>query len=215
MNPTLIALIAFLLYVATAFGLRSWLQFRRTGDTGFRGVSGRPGSLEWLGGVAFIAALAGFLVGMVIDLVEVLPFLHPELGQASVRVTGSVLAAVGIAGCIAAQLRMGDEWRIGVAADERTALVTGGMFRYVRNPIFSFMGMAALGLTLVVPNAVTLISLLLLLLAVELQVRFVEEPYLARVHGADWDRYAAQTGRFVPGVGRTRSMPRAETSRIG
>ena len=27
------------------FGLRTWIHARRTGDTGFRGISGRPGSL--------------------------------------------------------------------------------------------------------------------------------------------------------------------------
>ena len=45
--------------------LRTWLQRRRTGDTDFRGISGRLGSLEWLAGVAFVLALlAGVLAAL-------------------------------------------------------------------------------------------------------------------------------------------------------
>lgn len=42
------------------------------------------------------------------------------------------------------------------------------------------------------------------LLAIEIQVRWAEEPYLQRVHGSEWREYAARTGRFVPGLGRVR-----------
>ncbi len=40
-----------------------------------------------------------------------------------------------------------------------------------------------------------------LFLALQLQVRVVEEPYLQRVHGSSYAGYAAATGRFVPRVG--------------
>ena len=33
-----------------------------------------------------------------------------------------------------------------------------------------------------------------------MQVRFVEEPYLERVHGDDYRRYTERTGRFIPGL---------------
>lgn len=47
------ALLLFVVYLAAGFGLRTWLHVRRTGDTGFRGLSGRPaapsGGLEHQG----------------------------------------------------------------------------------------------------------------------------------------------------------------------
>ncbi len=45
----------------------------------------------------------------------------------------------------------------------------------------------------------------LLLTTIELQVRIVEEPYLTRVHGPDYQAYLASTGRFAPGIGRARA----------
>jgi protein-S-isoprenylcysteine O-methyltransferase Ste14 len=96
---------------------------------------------------------------------------------------------------------MGTSWRIGVDPAERTALVTSGPFALVRNPIFAAMLPTALGLTLLVPSWVAIAGLLGLLVALELQVRVVEEPYLLRAHGEKYAGYAARVGRFVPGMG--------------
>ena len=53
-----IALALFAAFAALGFGWRSWEQHRRTGSTGFRGISGRLGSAEWFAGVGFVDALA-------------------------------------------------------------------------------------------------------------------------------------------------------------
>ena len=59
-----------------------------------------------------------------------------------------------------------------------------------------------LGLALAAPNVLSVLALVALLIALELQVRLVEEPYLTRVHGTSYRDYASRTGRFVPGWGR-------------
>ncbi|GFG50968.1 hypothetical protein MAGR_24090 [Mycolicibacterium agri] len=43
----IVALALFATFAVLGFGWRSWLQYRRTGSTGFRGISGRVGSVEW------------------------------------------------------------------------------------------------------------------------------------------------------------------------
>ncbi|HWY01300.1 MAG TPA: isoprenylcysteine carboxylmethyltransferase family protein, partial [Mycobacterium sp.] len=52
-----IALVLFAVFGVLGFGWRSWLQYRRTGSSGFRGTSGRIGSTEWIAGVGFVVAL--------------------------------------------------------------------------------------------------------------------------------------------------------------
>ncbi|MDQ2638478.1 MAG: isoprenylcysteine carboxylmethyltransferase family protein, partial [Actinomycetota bacterium] len=42
-----VALALFAVFALLGFGWRSWVQRRRTGSTGFRGISGQPGSVEW------------------------------------------------------------------------------------------------------------------------------------------------------------------------
>lgn len=193
------------LYLATAFGLRTVIQVRRTGSTGFHGIGGRPGSPEWLAGVGFALAL---VVGVAAPVLTLLDAVEPVemLDDRALQVLGGVLAVLGIAATLSAQVAMGNSWRIGVDPGERTELVTTGPFAVVRNPIFSAMLPTSLGLVLLVPNPVAIAGLVMLGVALELQVRVVEEPHLLRVHGETYARYAAEVGRFIPGVGRLPPM---------
>jgi protein-S-isoprenylcysteine O-methyltransferase Ste14 len=201
---TTLAIILYIVYLALAFGLRTVIQVRATGSTGFHGIGGRPLSPEWLAGVGFALALTLGIAAPVLaitDVVEPIGALDGPLAHA----IGITLAVLGIAGTLYAQFAMGTSWRIGVDPDERTDLVTSGPFALVRNPIFAAMLPTALGLTLMVPSVVAIVGLLGLLVALELQVRVVEEPYLIRAHGETYTDYAASAGRFVPGVGRLRT----------
>ena len=58
------------------------------------------------------------------------------------------------------------------------------------------------GLAALLPNLLSVAAFASLLLAVELQVRFIEEPYLRRAHGDAYASYCRRVGRFVPGIGR-------------
>jgi len=196
-----LALILYIIYLALAFGLRTWLQWRSTGSTGFHGVGGRPGSAEWLAGVGFVVAL---VLGASAPVLALLDAVEPidALNESGVHIVGVVLALAGIALTLYAQIAMGNSWRIGVDESERTELVTEGPFALVRNPIFSAMIPTALGLTLMVPSIVALVGFVALVIALELQVRVVEEPYLQRAQGETYKQYASRTGRFVPGIGR-------------
>jgi protein-S-isoprenylcysteine O-methyltransferase Ste14 len=196
------ALLLYLLWFLLAFGLRTLVQLRRPGDTGWRarGLPGRTGSVEWWAGLLFVVALIVGVGAPMADLAGLEPF--AALDRRGVAASGIGIASAGVLLTLLAQLSMGDSWRIGVDVSERTELVTDGAFRVVRNPIFSAMLVTAVGLALMVPNAVALAGLAALIVALELQVRGAEEPYLLRVHGPRYAAYARRVGRFVPRLGR-------------
>ena len=189
-------------WLLSAFGLRTLIQRRRTGDSGFRGLSGTPGSASWWAGVLFVVALLGSVAAPAATLAG-LPVLIDDIP--AVYGIGAAIAMLGVAGTLTAQQAMGASWRVGVDHAERTALVSDGPFAHIRNPIFTTMAVTGLGLTLMVPNVLALACLAALIIAVELQVRVVEEPYLRAVHGPTYLHYAATAGRFVPGIGRERT----------
>lgn len=197
-----LALVLGLVYLALAFGLRSVVQRRRTGSTGFRGISGRPGSAEWLGGALFVVALVVSVAAPVLAAAGVVPPVD-ALTATWAGLAGAVVAVGGIGLSLAAQHAMGASWRVGVEGTERTDLVTSGPFARVRNPFFTATLAVAGGVVLMVPSVVAITGFAALLTAVELQVRVVEEPYLLRMQGEPYRAYAATTGRFVPGVGRS------------
>jgi protein-S-isoprenylcysteine O-methyltransferase Ste14 len=193
-----LSLVLYLLYLALAFGLRGWLQWRRTGDHGLRFGAFAAEPAERGGGVLFVLALALGLAAPVLELLGALGAVE----ALRVPALGVVLALAGIAGTLHAQLAMGASWRVGVDPSERTELRTDGPFRWVRNPIFPWMIVTAAALALLVPNAAGLAALVALVVGMQIQVRLVEEPYLLRTHGDGYASWAARTRRFLPGVGR-------------
>jgi protein-S-isoprenylcysteine O-methyltransferase Ste14 len=190
------ALVLDLSFLLVAFGVRTALQVRATADSGWR--IGRPH------GVAELVARSGFVAALVL--------LGASLVAGFAGSTADVppwAAALGVAVCLGAiglvfvaQLQMGTSWRIGVDPDEQTALVTGGVYRRVRNPIYTGMVAFALGQVLVVLSAWSVAAVAALVVGVELQVRVVEEPYLARLHGSAFAGWCATSGRFLPVLGR-------------
>lgn len=196
-----VALGCYAVYGALALGLRSIIQVRRTGSTGLKGVSGSPGSLEWYAGVLFGVAV---VIGVLAPVLDVTDALEPigAIDGPGAHAVGLVLFGLGLAATLYAQLAMGESWRVGVDESERTTLVTGGPFAVVRNPIYAAMVPTFLGLTLMVPNVLAFAGFAALVLALEIQVRLVEEPYLRAAHGQAYTSYAARTGRFAPRVGR-------------
>jgi hypothetical protein len=100
------ALVLYLVGLVLAFGLRTWVQIRSTGRIGFSGISGRPGSPAWWGGVLFPAALLLGLAAPVLALTGATPvwglLVHPAVAGA-----GLVLDVAGLAGVLVAQTAMG------------------------------------------------------------------------------------------------------------
>jgi protein-S-isoprenylcysteine O-methyltransferase Ste14 len=189
------ALIGLVVFGVVCIGVRSWIHVRRTGRGPFR--SGPAGN-----GVVAVLAFAGpYAVGAILDLTGTLDRTSTAgwLGPA-----GLLLTAAGVAGTMWAQLAMGESWRIGVDAEERTELVTTGPYGSVRNPIYTAMFAFGFGQVLLVPNVVTLIGLLATILVIELVVRRIEEPHLLSMHGERVRSWMTSTGRFLPGIGAVR-----------
>jgi len=194
----LLALVLQIAFLAAAFGWRTMVHRRRTGDSGFRWQ--RHGRVARISGALFAAAIVIGTVGVTLAAFSATPLWGPLSGTTAL----AFAVVVFVAGCVVtlvAQSGMGASWRIGVDPSERTGLVTNGLFGWVRNPIFTGMVTAATGLALLAPTPLTAVSVVMLVVAVRVQVLRVEEPYL---HDAmpGWPTYAQQVGRFVPGLGR-------------
>jgi protein-S-isoprenylcysteine O-methyltransferase Ste14 len=196
-----VALGLFVVWFVVVFVVRSVVQKRQTGDSGIR-----PGAFaddaSGIERIAYLLLVVAF-VGAIAAPVAAMAGLDPLTESDAVPIVGLVVAVVGIAATYVAQLGMGSEWRVGIDRTEATGLVTGGLFALVRNPIFTAMIFTAVGFAAMVPNVVAVVAAICLVVAIELQVRYVEEPHLRRLHGSVYDSYTARVGRFVPYFGRT------------
>jgi protein-S-isoprenylcysteine O-methyltransferase Ste14 len=117
-----------------------------------------------------------------------------------VAALGVALLALAVAVVGVAQRQMGGSLRLGIP-QEHTALVSRGLFAWVRNPIFVGMIAGMLGVALAVPAPWSVVVCLGGIAAIAYQVR-LEEQHLLERHGDAYRAYASRVGRFFPGVGR-------------
>ena len=213
------AVSAGLMYAAAMIillGVRSWQQYRATGTAGFNGFRRGSGAAARLAGAGFVLALLVGALSPILIWLDVAPVIWPASDGARLLaiVGGAVVFLAGVGLAIAAQAMMGTSWRIGVDSDERTELVTHGLFAAIRNPIFTALLIIQCGAVLMAPTWVAIVGVGVLLFALHVQVRLVEEPYLLATHQNSYPGYAAQTGRFVPRIGRlhhVKTRPKTST----
>ena len=189
-------LVCFIVCAVLIFGFRVGLQLRRTGDHGLRLAKQRATAAELAATVLQACGLFGVLVLTVLDTISYLPG-QLDLGSAG-AITGVVVCALAVAITMLSQYQMGDAWRIGVDASEKNALVTEGMFKLSRNPIYSGMLLVGIGFVILVPHILTVCCALASYVGFEIQVRKVEEPYLRNVHGESYVEYCRNVGRYLP-----------------
>jgi protein-S-isoprenylcysteine O-methyltransferase Ste14 len=130
------------------------------------------------------------------------PFALPGLaGSAAVFRAGVLLAVVGVLLTTWAQLQMGASWRFGIETSARPGLITTGLFRYSRNPIYVFLILICVGVMLMMPTWFSLVIVLVTVGGLRFAVK-LEEAYLLKTYGEEFHQYARQVGRFLPGIGR-------------
>jgi protein-S-isoprenylcysteine O-methyltransferase Ste14 len=181
---SLLLTVYFVVYFLWAFIIRSWVVYRSTGINPM--VLPRDESAYGLVGFYFKLTVAGLFIYVL--LYSWVPashfyFLPIELPfSAEIQWMGWMILCVALAWTVIAQSNMKNSWRIGIDHEQKTELITEGLFSYSKNPIFLGMLLVLAGLFLVTPNAVTLIFWIVGYILIQVQIR-LEEEYLQRQHG--------------------------------
>jgi protein-S-isoprenylcysteine O-methyltransferase Ste14 len=115
-------------------------------------------------------------------------------------IAGILCLAVGLWLFHRSHADLGPNWSITLEVREGHRLVTHGIYRHVRHPMYLALLLYSLGQTLVIPNWVAgpsyLVTFgLLFVLRVGPEERLMREAF-----GKDYDSYMARTRRLVPGL---------------
>jgi protein-S-isoprenylcysteine O-methyltransferase Ste14 len=186
-----------LVVVGAAFAVLTRRVARRTGRSPNRFGTGDTahdfiGRVYRVGGATLLVFLIARAIASELDAAA---GLIPMLVRPGVTWLGLAIMLMGSAVILAAQVQMGASWRIGLD-QERTGLVTSGLFAWSRNPTFLGMMAVVLGAFLMTPTALTGIVLAAAWVAFSIQVR-MEEEHLQRMHGPAYDRYRAAVPRWI------------------
>ena len=126
-----------------------------------------------------------------------IPIIFNELVKNSyLYYLGILLCYIGLLIFICSVASFGDSWRIGIDNDNQGKLVTNGVFKYSRNPLFLCMDIYFIGITLVYPRLIFIIMTLIFVVAVHRQI-LNEEKHLLNIYKEDYKNYKKQTRRYL------------------
>jgi protein-S-isoprenylcysteine O-methyltransferase Ste14 len=115
-------------------------------------------------------------------------------------ILGTMLLALGLWLFHRSHVDLGTNWSITLQLRENHELVTQGVYRWVRHPMYLALLTFTVGQALVIPNwfvgpanAVVMVVLVALRLG-------REEQMMREEFGSDYVRYSAETKRLIPGI---------------
>ena len=152
-----------------------------------------------VGSAVFFVLAPGVVAGLFPWLLTRWQAREPVPYWAPVRVLGGILLVAGLIALVQAFLRFiveGLGTPAPVAAPER--LVIGGVYRYVRNPMYVAVLAAIIGQALLFGQLGLLLYAGAAWLVVAAFVRWYEEPTLTRRFGADYEAYRRAVPAWLP-----------------
>ncbi|NVJ60383.1 MAG: isoprenylcysteine carboxylmethyltransferase family protein [Gammaproteobacteria bacterium] len=109
---------------------------------------------------------------------------------------GNLLLTVGFFLTVMINFKLGREWRSGIDPDGPKTIITNGLYRFSRNPMFVFVAISQVGFFLAVPSMFTLVCLLIGLYTLNSQA-IEEEKHLLQVFPLEYENYLSQVRRWV------------------
>ena len=160
----------------------------------------------WLGGAWYTLL---FVVGyfLILDFKFLDRFGVPTAALGVILIPPSLLLTVltviflivGLVTAIAARRALAGNWSSQVAIKENHELITSGLYRYLRNPIYSGMLLMVLGTVLSFGTLSACIGFFVILLGMILKLRG-EERILSEHFGREYDAYKQHSKALIPFV---------------
>ena len=115
---------------------------------------------------------------------------------AQARFTGLCTAMLGCLSFLISVLCMKDSWRAGIPENDRTKLVTGGIYACSRNPAFLGFDLQYIGVMLMFCNLLTAMFTVFAIVMLHLQI-LQEERYLTGTFGEEYLAYQRRVFRYL------------------
>jgi len=145
-----------------------------------------------LAGVAFLLALT-WVATPLLQAADYAPRLE-------LLVAGVVAYSVGLFLLFRSHRDLAAQWSITLEVREHHALVTHGVYRHIRHPMYLSLLLYGTGQALALPNFVAGPAYLAATVALVLLRLKPEERMMAETFGSEYQDYVARTWKLVPGI---------------
>lgn len=109
---------------------------------------------------------------------------------------GVALGVIGDILFIVSVVTMKDSWRAGIAENDKTEIITSGIYSISRNPAFLAFDCVYAGLLLIAFNWILLAFTVFAMTMLHLQI-LQEETFLSKTFGAEYNVYKSKVRRYL------------------
>ncbi len=173
-----------------AYFIKLFQQHKRGIQTNLLG-KGKEGFIKF---IEITLKIVTYIV-LVVEVISI--FVNTYIDLMWIRVTGTILGVLGIGVFVVSVITMRDSWRAGVPKDEKTELVTSGIYAFSRNPAFLGFDLIYIGELLMFFNWYLLAITLLAVIMLHLQIVNVEEDFLVTNFGDEYLAYRKKVCRYI------------------
>ena len=113
------------------------------------------------------------------------------------RVVGCVITTIGVLIFVISVVQMKDNWRAGVQREDKTDLVTTGIYSISRNPAFLGFDLMYIGILCTFFNWFLCFATSIVLVFFHLQIVNVEEDFLLEAFGQEYIGYKKKVCRYL------------------
>ncbi len=182
-SAILIMVIFYTFYLAKFF-----IQKKQSIKTNQMGVGNKPRRVWLIERIMSIATVLTivFEVGSILLVKSYLP--------EALRIAGIIIGVVAVLFFAEATITMKNSWRVGIP-EEKTALVTEGIYRWSRNPAFVSFDLLYLSICLMFFNVPLVVISTLAAVMLHLQI-LQEEEHMEKMFGEEYVEYKKHTKRY-------------------
>ncbi|MBP6239180.1 MAG: isoprenylcysteine carboxylmethyltransferase family protein [Saprospiraceae bacterium] len=187
-----------IMYMLVAFVIPTYRTYKQTGINPIT-FGKNDNAHDYIGFIMKVLIVLLFVAVLTYSMSEKMySYLVPisYLQTQILTITGLALIHIALVWISIAQFQMSNSWRIGIDEENKTKLVTDGVFLISRNPIFLGMIISVLGLFFIVPNALTFFLTITTYIVIQIQIR-LEEEFLQKQHAQDYVNYKLKTKRLL------------------
>ncbi|MBK8850437.1 MAG: isoprenylcysteine carboxylmethyltransferase family protein [Saprospiraceae bacterium] len=187
-----------ILYMLVAFVIPTYRTYKQTGINPIT-FGKNDNAHDYIGFIMKVLIVLLFVAVLTYSMSEKMySYLVPisYLQTQILTITGLALIHIALVWISFAQFQMSNSWRIGIDEENKTKLVTDGVFSISRNPIFLGMIISVLGLFLILPNTLTFFLTITTYIVIQIQIR-LEEEFLQKQHAQDYVNYKLKTKRLL------------------
>ena len=187
-----------IMYMLVAFVIPTYRTYKQTGINPIT-FGKNDNAHDYIGFIMKVLIVLLFVAVLTYSMSEKMySYLVPisYLQTQILTITGLALIHIALVWISIAQFQMSNSWRIGIDEENKTKLVTDGVFSISRNPIFLGMIISVLGLFFIVPNALTFFLTITTYIIIQIQIR-LEEEFLQKQHAQDYVNYKLKTKRLL------------------